>query len=230
MIKDIEIPFEDHRLGRHVHHDDRSWDHQENLPRRAAVLRSVQHRRYDPTPDPNQEIGCCTGVSECLLGNTVNNRVTGKVLSMKDAVNVYSLATTIDPWDGAYPPTDTGSSGLAAAQAAVRLGMAVDYVWYFSVDEVLRGLQFHPVSFGGVWTNDMFNATKTKPLIRPTGSIAGGHQWTLSGYNAKDNLIVGECWWGPNFGLNGRFYISVPDFRTLMEDNGDAHFTRRKMS
>ncbi len=223
-----QIPFEDGRLGRHVVHDPRSWDFQEELPRRAEPLRDVQHRRYDPRPEPRQEIGCCTGVGECMLGNAKNNRVKGVILGMDRAVEVYSLATTLDPFQGTYPPTDTGSSGLAAAKAAVQLGIAEKYVWYFTLEDVLRALQNHPISFGGLWTYDMFRATRDNPLVRPTGAVAGGHQWVLSGYRAKDELIVGECWWGSGFGRNGRFYISTPDFQRLYENRGDAHYTYRK--
>jgi hypothetical protein len=220
--------FEDHRLGRHVYHDLRSVNYREELPRKTTPLRTVQHRRYDPRPEPNQDIGCCTMVAECMMANTKGNRVRGKVLNMQDAEEGYSLATQLDPWEGSYPPNDTGSSGLAAAKAAVQLGIATDYVWYFSVEEVLQALQLHPVSFGGIWTWDMFNCTQDHPVIYPTGEIAGGHQWLLSGYLANDHMIAGECWWGPVFGRNGRFYISVDDFRTLMEQDGDAHYTRRK--
>lgn len=222
------LPFEDHRLGRHVVHDPRSRDYQEDLPRLTAPLKTVQHRRYDPWPEPNQMIGCCTGVAECMMANAKGNRVRGEVLEMVDAETIYSLATQLDPFFGAYPPQDTGSSGLAAAKAAVELGKSEEYVWYFSVEEVLQALQLHTISFGGIWTYDMFRASLQNPIVRPTGEIAGGHQWMLSGYMANEELMVGECWWGYDFGINGRFYISVDDFRGLMEQNGDAHWTKRK--
>lgn len=223
------INFDDPRLGRHIVHDPKSWDYREKLPRSTAKLKTVQHRRYDPTPEPNQEIGCCTCVSECMMANTQGNRVKGKIFNMVDAVNMYTITTSIDTFDGSYPPDDTGSSGLAAAKASVQMGIGKDYVWYFSVEEVLQGLQRHPISFGGVWHYDMFQATRDNPVVKPTGSIAGGHQWVLSGYNAKDDLIAGECWWGPDFGISGRFYIATDDFRTLMENDGDAHFTNRRI-
>ncbi len=222
------IPFEDHRLGRQVVHDPRSWDFQEELPRKTQPLQSVQHRRYDPWPEPAQRVGSCTGVAEAMLGNAVGNRVMGEVLDMDDAEQIYSLATKLDPFPGIYPPEDTGSSGLGAAKATIKIGISVRYVWYFSVEDVLLALQKHPISFGGLWYYDMFRATWNNPVVRPTGSVAGGHQWMLSGYNAKDELISGECWWGKQFGRNGRFYISVRDFRTLMENRGDAHYTYRK--
>jgi hypothetical protein len=227
-VKRHRIPFEDPRLGRHVVHDPKSWDYQEKLPRRTTPLKSVQHRRYDPMPEPNQQIGCCTFVSECMLANTKGNRVMGEVLNMEDAEHGYSLATSIDPFEGTYPPVDTGSSGLAAAKAAVQLGIADNYVWYFSVEDVLLGLQKHPISFGGNWYGSMFAANEYNPLIGIAGNVAGGHQWVLSGYKAKDELIVGECWWGASFGYNGRFYLPVNDFRRLMDEDGDAHYTYRK--
>jgi len=227
-VEYIEIPFDDPRLGRHVAHDPKSWDYQEELPRTAEPLRSVQHRRYDPYPEPNQPIGCCTFVAECMLANTKGNRVKGKVLNMADAIEGYSLATRLDPFKGEYPPTDTGSSGLAAAKAAVELGIAEKYVWYFNIDDFLLALQKHPVSFGGRWYRDMFKANAQNPIVKPTGSVAGGHQWVASGYRAKEELIVGECWWGKRFGINGRFMISVEDFRFLYENHGDAHYTIRK--
>lgn len=164
-----------------------------------------------------------------MMGNTVGNRVMGEVLDMDKAILGYSLATKLDPFEGEWPPEDTGSSGLAAAKAAVQMGLATEYLWYFNTEDVLQALQKHPVSFGGLWYYDMFNSTYDNPVVRPTGSVAGGHQWLLSGYNAKSKLIAGECWWGKNFGRNGRFYISVDDFRTLQEANGDAHFTVRKI-
>lgn len=101
-------------------------------------------------------------------------------------------------------------------------------MWYFDMESILIGLQEHPISFGGLWYYDMFRATYDNPVVHPTGSEAGGHQWVLSGYNVKTGLLAGECWWGSNFGRNGRFYISVRDFRVLLEAYGDAHYTYRK--
>jgi hypothetical protein len=227
-VKRLAIPFEDPRLGRHIAHDPRSWDHRQELPRTAEPLRSVQHRRYDPRPEPAQQIGCCTFVAECMMANAKGNRKKGEVLNMEDAENGYSLATSIDEFGGQYPPLDTGSSGLAAAKAAVQLGIASQYVWYFTVEDVLLALQDHVVSFGGYWYYSMFAADRYNPQVSVGGGIAGGHQWLLSGYRAREELIVGECWWGPEFGIDGRFYISVNDFRGLMADGGDAHYTYRK--
>lgn len=227
-IKRTFIEQQSEKLGRHIVHDPRSRNFAAELPRTAAPLKSVQHRRYDPRPEPNQPVGCCTFVAECMLANSKGNRVKGVVFDMDDAIKGYSLATTLDPFQGTYPPNDTGSSGLAAAKAAVQLGIASHYEWFFGLDAILQGLQTKPISFGGYWFADMFKANASNPLVRPTGGIVGGHQWILSGYDAKRKLIVGECWWGKSFGRNGRFLISVEDFRILVDSGGDAHYTYRK--
>lgn len=230
LVKIHDIPFEDSRLGRHIAHDPMSWDYQEKLPKLSqSQFKDVQHRRWDPTPEPIQRIGCCTAVAECMMGNAKDNRVHGEILDMDVAVQMYSLATVLDPFPGKYPPTDTGSSGLSAAKAACKMGLAVRYDWYFTMQDLLVALQLHPISFGGNWYYDMFNATYDKPLVKPTGAVAGGHQWVLSGYRANDRLIVGECWWGKTFGRNGRFYIAEDDFRKMFEARGDAHWTWRKL-
>ena len=229
LVEMHDIPFEDHRLGRHILHDPKSWEYQEDLPRMAASkLKDVQHRIYDPLPEPIQRVGCCTMVAECQMGNVKGNRKKGQILDMDVAVQGYSLATKLDPYPGTYPPTDTGSSGLSAAKAACQMGIATRYDWYFNMAALLTALQLHPISFGGNWHYDMFRATTDRPLVHPTGEIAGGHQWIISGYRANAKLLVGECWWGKEFGRTGRFYISEKDFGDLFAARGDAHWTWRK--
>lgn len=223
------IQQQDMRLGRHLVHDSASKEHRAELPRSAAPLRTVRHRKYDPYPEPAQRVGCCTGVAECMMGNASDNRVMGEVLDMDDALRIYALATSLDPFRGTYPPNDTGSSGLAAAKAAKLLGISDSYVWYFGINEVLRGLQENPISIGGLWSWDMFKATKENPVVTFTGGEAGGHQWDAFGYDAKREIVWGECWWGRGFGYNGRFGISVKDLEAILEEGGDAHFSYRKM-
>lgn len=229
-ITTVHINQMDPRLGRHLVHDEKSRDHAARLTKRSGPMRSVQHRRYDPTPEPNQRFGCCTGVAEAMMGNAVGNRVKGKVLDMDDALEIYSHATAMDPWPGNFPPSDTGSSGLAAAKAGVKLGISTHYEWYFGIDAVLRGLQKNPISIGGYWTWDMFNATAENPIVTFTGADAGGHQWVASGHDIKKKIVWGECWWGGTFGRKGRFGIHEDELAKLLARGGDAHYSYRKMS
>jgi hypothetical protein len=232
MTTDLYVrAFEQHdpRLGRHVVHDPASRDF-EHRPRQLGQVVTGDKpwcwRIYEPMPVPNQPIGCCTGVDQCVRGNAAGNRVAGVVLTLKDALTIYSLATELDDevFRGRYPPTDTGSSGLFAAKAARRLGLISSYEWIFAgPDAVIAALKSKPVGVGTRWDDDMFHPAPRTFEIKPGGGVAGGHQWTVIGYEPKERMFIGKCWWGPNFGYSGRFRISYTNLGDLLADDGDAH-------
>src|SRR5262249_61269549 len=45
-------------------------------------------------------------------------------LNEQAAAEIYHEATILDPYQGTYPPTDTGSDGLSVTQVAQHLGYA----------------------------------------------------------------------------------------------------------
>jgi hypothetical protein len=216
-------------LGRQLVHDpqSRAYPHE---PRRVVYPgdRPWRHRIYNPSPLPRQAIGCCTGVDQCIKANAVGNRITGDVLNLADAVRLYSRASELDPWPGAWPPVDTGSSGLAACKAAKEAGIIARYEWIFTgVTGVIEALRERPVGVGTWWYDDMFHPHPMTNLVRPTGPQAGGHQWTLIGYDPQQAIFTGMCWWGPTFGRAGTFRIRRDDVAALLADGGDAHVTYR---
>ena len=217
----LQLPFTDARLGRHVHHDPRSRAY----ALAPTVDRSTWHtkaiRIYDPHPNPNQAIGDCTGVAKCIMFNAVGNRKRGQVLNMDDAVRIYSLATQLDSFTGTYPPTDTGSSGLAAAKAAQQLGLGGEYRWLFGgADVVIQAvMDGHVVNVGTRWDQQMFTPD-ADGRVHPGGAVAGGHEWSVRGYDAHRDWALGRCWWGPSF---RDFWISRFDLAALLADQGDAH-------
>lgn len=225
----VTVDQQDPRLGRQCVHDPRS----RNFPFQAgeAPRRDITLRVYGPKPRPNQTIGNCTGVAECVMGDTAGNRVKGVTLNMDDAVKVYSRATQLDPWDGQYPPTDTGSSGTAAAKAAVELGIGSRYEWIFNgPDGILAALAAgHPVSVGTWWLHKMWDVDQATGLIEVGGARDGGHQWTIVGYSKRYDAFRGECWWGSwGFRNTGRFLIRRQDLAELLSDDGDCHVTYRR--
>jgi hypothetical protein len=156
----VMVDQQDPRLGRQCVQDPRSRAFPMAAPD-TSTWRSKTIRMYDPTPNPNQTIGDCTGCDKAMEGNAAGNRVSGRVLTMADAEQVYSLATELDPWDGSWPPTDTGSSGLAACKAAIQLKIGGAYRWNFThdasgiVQEIMEGRTVgvgtdHPDAPGGV--------------------------------------------------------------------------------
>jgi hypothetical protein len=142
---------------------------------------------------------------------------------MADADRIYSLGTMLDPFDGNWPPTDTGSSGLGVAKAAQQLGLGGEYRWLRGVDEVVQTVvDGTPVSVGARWYNDMFTPDAAG-FVTPTGGIAGGHQWTVHGYDLATDSLLGRCWWGPF----RDFRITREHLGELLEDDGDAHIQAR---
>lgn len=223
------VPQQHPLLGRQMVHDERSRAFA--LP--AGVDRSRWHdkaiRVYDPLPNPNQIVGCCTGVAKAVQFNAAGNRKRGTVLDMEMAESIYSKATTLDPWDGAWPPTDTGSSGLASAKAAQQMGLGGEYRWVFNgadgvITQVMAG---HVVSVGTWWYDgmmptglDRFNAL---PIVKPTGARVGGHQYAIRGYDADRDRVLGRCWWG----TFRDFWMARADLDTLLAEGGDAHVQDR---
>lgn len=136
------------RLGRHVELDPRSRAFA--VPAAADTITKVRHRRYGILDQG--DLGSCTGnaITGCL--NTLPLHITGTHLKTEaDAVRLYSEATRLDSFQGAYPPEDTGSSGLAACKAAKNEGLISGYRHAFSVEAALTALMSGPVITGVNW-------------------------------------------------------------------------------
>lgn len=213
-------------LGRNVVHDPQSRSFARKLEVDPTAWRNKRVALYEPIPNPDQgTIGCCTGCAKASQFNAIRNRVKGRVLRIDDALKIYSKATELDPWAGSYPPIDTGSSGLASAQAAKILGYGLEYYWHFGgVDEVIHDIVVNgkAVSIGSWWYWDMFSPDKDN-RITPTGGKAGGHQYIARGYDKKRDWVMIRCWWGPGY---RDVWIARQDLNDLLMDDGDAHWQR----
>lgn len=220
----VTYPKRDPRLGRVGVFDERSRGFAFAASVDTATWRTRHVRIYDPLPNPNQAIGDCTGCAKAIQFNAVGNRVTGQVLKMSNADRIYSLATTLDPWDGAWPPDDTGSSGLAAAKAAQQLDLGGTYRWLFGgADEVVQAvMDGHVVNVGTRWDNHMFDQD-ADGRVEPGGSVAGGHEWSVRGFDADRDWLLGRCWWG-DF---RDFWIKREHLAELLADDGDANVQAR---
>lgn len=181
-------------------------------------------RIIDPVKNPSQCHGECTGCAKAMQFNAQGNRRVGVVLDMSAAHNIYSKATSLDPFEDEWPPVDTGSSGLASAKAAVKLGLGGEYRHVFGgADEVVQLIQMgQVVSVGTWWYDDMFDRTSTG-IIVPTGARVGGHQYVARGYIKRKDLVAIRCWWGEFRDA----YLSREDLDELLRDGGDAHIQAR---
>lgn len=229
------------RLGRHVAHDSASWKYPAPM---SDMIKAVVHKTAADLPLDQGDVGSCTGngmvgmlMSEPFFVNSL--KVTGnRLLDENDALKFYSAATHIDHYRGVYPPDDTGSNGLAVCKAAIKGGFFKGYGWSFGLEHALRTLTLQPIIIGTEWRANM-DSPDRNGLVRATGAVRGGHEYLVNeivlphpyfgdGQDIKKlladpaNLIGCENSWGANWGKGGRFYMSFPDFQSLLQAQGDV--------
>lgn len=221
----------DPRLGRHVQHDPRSLDYAHGVLPKTAI-KSVNWARRVPVFD-QKSLGSCTGnagaglVGTDFLGRTGLTSVTidGHVLPVDEdfAVRVYELATQLDNITGTYPPDDTGSSGLGAAKALKQLGLAAAYRHAFSIDALKSALQSGPVMVGTVWLESMFEVDPDDfVIVDRKSSVAGGHEYVISAFDADRLAFRIDNSWGDGWGLRGSAWITQANLAWLLSQQGDV--------
>lgn len=218
-------------LGRKVEHDPRSLNYAHGVLPKTAI-KSVDWTRRAPIFDQGNRSSCTGNAAAGLLGTDFLGRtgltsvtVNGQVLPVDEdfAVRVYSLATQLDEFDGQYPPDDTGSSGLGAAKALKRLGLASSYKHAFSLDALKSALQTGPVMVGTIWLESMF-APDGGGFMRVdrTSSVAGGHEYVLAAYDVTADQFRIDNSWGDSWGMQGSAWITATDMQWLLSQQGDV--------
>lgn len=133
-----------------------------------------------------------------------------------DGHNFYEQCNITD----GTPGLQNGTSCRTMAQTGRRLGMWKTYAFATTMEEIDYWLLNEgSLMVGTSWTMDMFLPDKDN-IIRPTGNIAGGHAWLLDG--KIEGYKKGVTSWGPDFGINGHFWISDADFEALFWKQGEA--------
>ncbi len=210
----------DYPLGRHVEHDARSLQ----FPAPTAdVLRTVLHRRQCRIYN-QWYLGACTGMA------TSGALMTSPLWDMRKvwlyepaAIHFYMLATQLDGFDGVYPPTDTGSSGLAAAQAAQKLGYISGYAHAFGLDHALGAAVLQPVITGVDWY-DSFDKPDSSGYVYVSrhAQVRGGHEFVVQGIDTERKLIRCANSWGLDWGDHGFFNMSWETWDFLLHNYGDV--------
>lgn len=216
------------RLGRHVEHDERSraYDIAALVGKGVSLPTGhVRHRRHVP-PFNQGELGSCTG--NALAGALMTEKLYDKhrpALAEPDAVAIYEAATKLDQIPGAYPPEDTGSSGLAVCKAAKQMGLITSYRHAFSWSAALRALADNPVIVGVAWY-DSFDHPDAEGFVEISAGaqVRGGHEFELVGFDAHARTVRACNSWGPGWADGGYFSFSWDDLERLLskEEQGDA--------
>jgi hypothetical protein len=217
----IEVPGKP--LGRHRMTNWRRLVTRLPEPERLAEIQSVDHAPTNDEPLDQGSIGACTGfATEAASGAHPYNRI----VSNAEALAIYSRATRDDQIQGTYPPTDTGSTGYFAMQAACEMGIFTGFAMTDGLWSTLLALQTRAVICGTDWYEGM-DQPNSGGLVEPSGAIRGGHEYVLLGCDTEERLAWFRNSWGSSFGVsrNGRagyFCMAFDDLALLLYSDGDA--------
>ena len=209
-------------LGRNVHHDSRSRRYAFNTA--GITLTSVRHARHVLAFDQGQ-IGSCTGQAGegALATDPFFATLPNETFDEAAAVALYSAATKLDDAPGSYPPDDTGSSGLAVAQALKAQGKVSGYQHTFTLADALKALVVTPVITGINWYSSM-DEPSSSGLVAITSDayVRGGHELALDEIDATNSLVWFTNSWGTSWGVDGRASMSFSTFGRLLDEQGDV--------
>jgi hypothetical protein len=137
------------------------------------------------------------------------------------AVDLYSAATAADPFDGRWPPDDTGSDGLSVAKVLKQRGLIGAYTHCFGIGDVLAALQDGPVITGTPWYDGMFNPGD-RGVVTISGDVVGGHEYLITGVDVVRQEVTFDNSWGPRWGEAGSGRMSYATYGRLLAEDGDA--------
>jgi len=215
---------QDPRLGRVVEHDERSRDYPFTLSQPSNT--TTDWPSHAPVLDQGR-IGSCTGnaMAQCLdCDFFAGHGLGGKYLTETDALTLYSIASTLDHMPGEYPPSDRGSSGIAVAKAAEKLGYITSYTHTFDWPHFQAAIETQPVIVGTLWTQQMMTPVGGLVTVGPLDdtTVMGGHEYLCRGINYQTGLITFRNSWGTGWGEAGEFTMTFADFEMLLANRGDV--------
>jgi hypothetical protein len=222
-----EERVEGKRLGRHIRRDSRSLRYL--VPETDAA--SLAPKKWERTVGPFDQgiIGSCVG--NAGIGNlatepfvdTLSDRVaSGEVVfDEAAAIRLYSAATATDGYEGTYPPTDTGTDGLAAAQVLKEWGWISGYQHALDLTAMITALQYGPVMVGVNWYQG-FDHPDSTGLVQITGRVRGGHEFEVNEVDLDNKIFTCVNSWGPGWGLDGTFRFSFDTMSSLFAQEGDC--------
>lgn len=136
---------------------------------------------------------------------------------------IYYAAKVID----GEPNQEDGSTTLSGVKAFMEFGQLQNnsYAFASSLQDIVTWLlTTGPVVTGTDWLMNMFypDADGLVHVDYANDSVAGGHEWNISGVDTVSRQFHCTNSWGASFGVNGHFKIGFDDYVQLLSHGGDA--------
>lgn len=132
---------------------------------------------------------------------------------------LYYDAQHVDEWEG---NNYSGTSVRAGVKVLQARGYVTNYVWAFTLEEVVQALlEGGPVVVGTNWYDEEPDEQGFIHL-KPTSKVRGGHAYIINGVNVRDGKVRAKNSWGQEWGVNGRFWMTFETLERLIHEDGEA--------
>jgi hypothetical protein len=169
----------------------------------TAVPATVMWGSNDSFCGDQGSVGACVAFAALSVATSQPRAVsfTTATLFNSAALNAYTWITNNDPYPGAWPAQDTGSDTLTGCKWLLKTGYAVSCTVITGKTAVLAALQSGPVMSGMNWLSSMFT-TDLCGHLTVSGTVEGGHDVELVGYDASTDEVIQQTNWGNTFGVH----------------------------
>lgn len=162
--------------------------------------------------------GACVGFA--WTGELMARPVVINGMNSGFAFSVYRDAQRVDEWPG---EDYEGTSVLAGSKVVQSRGFQDGYRWAFGGnDELVLVVGYTgPVVLGTAWYSGMFTPDRSG-VIRPTGTVEGGHAILVKGVSIARRLYRLQNSWGAGWGVGGDCFVSFDDMDRLRSEDGEV--------
>ena len=226
------IPATDPRCRRHVLHDSDSRRYETDT---TGLTPTGFDWPVTAGPLDQGQAGACTAgasLTNLMLGPfaaapAIASAVT-KAFGGFTQPGIYSFYNDEEnlDGDGPYPPNDNGSTGLTAAKVLRAKGVISGWTQTFGLNAALTAGQKQPFITGTLWFNSMFEPNPEGIItVDPKSGVAGGHEWTVIGYDPARGLVKMRNDWGA-WGIDGTgvALLEAERYGYLLDQQGDTTF------